>query len=761
MSDHTVRLKSTPVKPTKPPPVNRKEMSALHLPPDSLIPNTEFCRTWLNVHDAIKHLVVDEELKTLAEAVQKSKETCYKKVEILLNYASGLIHNELCPSLEFIVFVDNHSFVPTNHPNEIKGGAPDSVGILESVLKKLQEDERNRIPCHLTLTAVEEKTAVDAKVGPAQCGAYLGYANQARPDMVGMYGLSVSPRSFQIQYSCAAGLATSEEFNWTAQLGGILAYVCTLYLPRTDFAPRDTTISLATGRDILGPPLWDIDVGDKVYRNCKVQFVGQPWTRMTWVVKAETDNEEGPIMIKDSYRDVRTRFKEGDMYEILHKEGSAPGFAAVDREYEVKYTDTPITVSMKECTRIKTRLIMKTSGLALNHCKNIVDFFKGMYDILEAHRWMVTERKLLHRDISHGNIVVEAKDSPQIPKFTGKPPIFINEVLRGEPAPPMARLLDMDNCARLDTMAGETKTVVDATDQPLRYRTGTPKFIARSVAIGEILVECGVLPMPTLQSDIAEKYKRAYHEDISKLRSFSDANGSSHGGYPDAARIALIQTDPDFGADMFEHQPFHDAESVYWCIAAFVLLAKPLNSDVDENNDAFNEMWTCLAEHEVGNDNDKRLPLIHRCKWKHWLHRDLSFIADLMVALSFQVRPEWTLVTPGPDPLHLHEAMQRLILQYVHDWEKNRINVELDTVYSRAFTPVERKPMAQVCKHPLKGQVITSSTLGKRGSKTGRAQSGSKRLRKTGDDEPLGADLAELQQAWVDSQSVPVAAELL
>lgn len=34
-------------------------------------------------------------------------------------------------------------------------------------------------------------------------------------------------------------------------------------------------------------------------------------------------------------------------------------------------------------------------------------------------------------------------------------------------------------------------------------------------------------------------------------------------------------------------------------------------------------------------------------------------------------------------------------------------------------------------------------------------------LRKTGDDEPLGADLAELQQAWVDSQSTPVAAELL
>ncbi|KAF9491986.1 hypothetical protein BDN71DRAFT_1509889 [Pleurotus eryngii] len=57
--------------------------------------------------------------------------------------------------------------------------------------------------------------------------------------------------------------------------------------------------------------------------------------------------------------------------------------------------------------------------------------------------------------------------------------------------------------------------------------------------------------------------------------------------------------------------------------------------------------------------------------------------------------------------------------------------------------------MAPASKHPLIGSVITSSTLG------------SKRLRKTGDDEPLGADLAELQQAWVDSQSTPVATESL
>ncbi|KAF9491949.1 hypothetical protein BDN71DRAFT_1509859 [Pleurotus eryngii] len=91
---------------------------------------------------------------------------------------------------------------------------------------------------------------------------------------------------------------------------------------------------------------------------------------------------------------------------------------------------------------------------------------------------MVAERKLLHRDISHANIVVEAKDAQTIQKFKGtKPPVFINEILRGKPALSMARLLDLDNCANLKTSKVKLEEGKD-NDEPLRYRTGTLKFIA-------------------------------------------------------------------------------------------------------------------------------------------------------------------------------------------------------------------------------------------------------------------------------------------
>lgn len=218
--------------------------------------------------------------------------------------------------------------------------------------------------------------------------------------------------------------------------------------------------------------------------------------------------------------------------------------------------------------------------------------------------------------------------------------------------------------------------------------------------------------MPKLELEIAAAYEKVQRDDTSKLRKFSDAKGTSHGGYISFERVMLYQANRGLQVADYEHQPFHDAESGYWCIVVFVLLAKPLKNDVDVNQAGLSGVWTCIAEHEVGTA-DKRSPVITDNDWAVWLHKDLLFIAKLMVGLTSQIRPEWALLDPTPEPLHLHEAMQRLILQHVYDWEKNQINVELDTIRSRTFTPIERTPMAPVSAHLLIGQTIPSSTLGK------------------------------------------------
>lgn len=52
---------------------------------------------------------------------------------------------------------------------------------------------------------------------------------------------------------------------------------------------------------------------------------------------------------------------------------------------------------------------------------------------LVAHRWAVLERNIIHRDISHGNILVQAQDFKEEgdKDFEGKEhrPIFANEIV--------------------------------------------------------------------------------------------------------------------------------------------------------------------------------------------------------------------------------------------------------------------------------------------------------------------------------------------
>ncbi|KAG9223410.1 hypothetical protein CCMSSC00406_0007597 [Pleurotus cornucopiae] len=468
----------------------------------------------------------------------------------------------------------------------------------------------------------------------------------------------------------------------------------------------DPTISLAHNDDIFAAPTWNIDVGNKVYKNCQIVFVGQPWTRMTWVAKAGDDVD--PTMIKDPYRDVRTRFKEGDMYKILHEHGSVPGFACFEREYEVESTPgVPIAVTMYQLTRRKTRLIMKTCGLPLTKCKNDVDFFKGMCDVLEAHRWMVSERKLLHRDISDANIVVEVKDAPKIKKLKGlKRPVFINDVLHGTvKADPMARLIAMDNCANLAATAQAEEK--DDEDEPLRYRT-----------MSSLLSDFAVVPMPNFKSDISGKYQQAYRDDTSDLKALSDSNGTTHGSRLSRKLKADYEADPSRRFDDFEHHPRHDADSVYWCIVVFVLLAKFLHSDIVEENHGLRDIWLSIAEHEIGKTDDKLSSVITLNKWDKWLHKDLGFVFKLMVPLTRQFRPEWALLSPTPDPLHLHEAMQRLILEHVNTWETKELNVQLDTHTPRSYPKVERVPKAPGHHYPITGQIHRASSLGKRVSHT-------------------------------------------
>ncbi|KDQ32500.1 hypothetical protein PLEOSDRAFT_153815 [Pleurotus ostreatus PC15] len=656
-------------------------------------------------------ILKDKELLQLVNQFRATRQTDYGLLAQLLSRASVLIRVKYAKGKDLVVFRDTHSRSPKYHPTDTEAGAPDLVGLLEAISLLLDEDDTARIPWHHILTIIEEGKA-DRKDAPRQSVPYLASANQARPDLVGMYGVAISPVGYIIQYSCPAGLQTSEEFPWS-DLVPLVSYVYTLYVPHPDFATRDPSVTLADTGDVLGPPAWNIRDGDKVYEKCVVRVVGDPWHRMTWVAKVG----DTPITIKDSYRDVRSSFREGELYDILHKEGPAPGFLRVKKEYEVQWKrGCPITVTVDSTTRIKTRLIMHTWGESLRKCTSLVDLLKCMYDILEAHRWAVMERNIIHRDISHGNIFVQAKDSKgedeEEFKGTEHRPIFVNEIIENtKNADPMARLGDLDNAAELDRKAAVSPSFVarrDTIDEPLRYRTGTPKFIARSPALGCLLVADIQFPsMPELPIHLADRYAQVYSNDRSGLRTFCDDGPTRHGGVYTKEMERKHKKNRKLCKTQFEHRPRHDAESVFWCIVVFLLLAVPSGSAPEDplaldDPDEFGLTcaWKCIANHEIGQDGTGG------CTQSSLTLKTFSWIWQIKSAQS------GASLSRHLPPLHLHEAMQRIILQYIDLWKTQNKDVQFDTGRIRPAEIPDNRIMPQVSRKPSgNGQLVAAGSL--------------------------------------------------
>ncbi|KAF7431131.1 hypothetical protein PC9H_006851 [Pleurotus ostreatus] len=739
MADHFA-FTNSPLKNTKKAAGSRKEMSALEVKEEYITPYANFSQDHLNSppgSNLEELLEADTTLVALTEsyvsAVGKPQYSALCKV---LNHLS----EKFCGDNEPIVFVDHHTAYLKHHPNGYFDCSPDIPAMLKSRFLTYPSTS----PCKCAEwsdleTVVEVKNEHEYLDGITQLAAYLGLANQARPDKVGIYGLITSPSGYQIQYSDAGGLTTSPFSDWE-HLVPLASYAYTLYFPLPGRPRCDPTITRSSTR-IEDKPTWDVTFKGETYPACQVKFVGQPWKRMTWV--AQTAGKY-PTVIKDSYWAYGRTFKEGELYDLLQADGKpAPGFVRVITHGDVFNEEGPITSINIEphVYRVKTRLIMGTSGDPLAKTPSIQHFLMTMYDILEAHRWAVKRRNVIHRDISIGNIIINPKDKSKAELDESGRPIFINEVLtKAKHAPPVARLYDFDNGAEYDRKLAQTPSFKESLERSpdhehLRHRTGTPRYMARAVAAGRTL-ERGLAPfnsMPSLSSKVLVRYKKVHRAaGADPFRHFEDRHGMVHGvrlhglngdtgndeddsdksdddesnnDESDRDEFVVNKVEfPSFESDsvesdtgesgdeessdnesdgesgeaksavkapIFQHLPRHDAESVFWVIVVFLLRALPLGQrpKKDKNMKHLIPVWKCIASHEIKSDPgsfpfDLRAMLLSS-GWEQNLHKQLGSLAPMMEELVEQVKPEYShLPAPPPDDFHLHEAMQRILLNY-------------------------------------------------------------------------------------------------
>lgn len=384
------------------------------------------------------HLNNDSELPSIAKSTTVSQlvdeyakdpmNSNYTLMCKLLNAISEGVHGVFCclfsiprlksPSIdspaantELIVFIDHHTAELKYHPKNSKA-KPDLIAVNESFLNCYNPSDGpcTFAPWHATISPCEAKTKTNENEGDPQAATYLALLNQARPDMPGAYGLSISPQNYSILYSDPSGIFQSPTYTMTVdQLEPLIQYVYTLYHSRDDRFARDPSVTLANS-DPLHSPQWNVTSGGVTYEDCMVTAVGEPWTRMTWVAISRCPESGLPVAIKDSYRSIGRTWKEGDLFDLLQEKeelpqencmdpethkyqyppqagpafGPAPGWVHVLSHDDVKVGSRVIETPVPDCRRIKARLIMDSVGEPLDKCKTLFDFFGAMYDVLEG-----------------------------------------------------------------------------------------------------------------------------------------------------------------------------------------------------------------------------------------------------------------------------------------------------------------------------------------------------------------------------------------
>ncbi|KAJ8496234.1 hypothetical protein ONZ45_g12532 [Pleurotus djamor] len=708
-----------------------------------------FCKDYLRIPSGL--VDVANKITSTSRTLRDSTNSKFRQPPIIstLNRLSEEIHSVYAKDQERIVFVEVNAPL-AHHPDNYEDAPPQIVAIPSGIYKQLKNQE-SPIPWHHVYSVVEDLQVVDTTTDAASCGTALALLLQARPDLVCLYGLAAPNGAnrpsgsgvYGYEIRCCNPGGMDSQLYSSDNLVPMAGYIHLLYkrIPRL----FDPTITLSNADSVADAPLWDVRVDkDKVYKGCKVKKVGWPWNRMTWVVYT-FDGNGMPIVIKDSYRQEGVFFYERELYGVVHggevdREGAeegdtfeykfnqdTPGFCLVEEVFDVEWRPgKPIMVGRQGYRVTKTRMVMLTTGDPLTKCSSVLGFVKVMFDAIQAHRYAFEHLNIMHRDISIGNILINPKEARE-PRVLQSPnrPKFITEVLdvTKNCAPPLSRLIDLDGSAEYDASEVRTDRFEEALYEDhylhgkgkytkhIASHCGTPRFISRAnCAKGKNVNEHPFKPMPQLEGRAAEVYETAYSREKHPLRFFADKEGKDatfHGGSAKLNRPS---------SPWLQH-PRDDAESVFWVMLWFLLRAVPRHQPKDEesksddeedlHNNWFLFLWNLIESHEISSSHDSRSPilLVPKDNWPKYLHHRLSFVGPLLFELSEQVRPDYRRLQPEPEPLHLHEAITRILLKYIVKWENEGCDVELDCSKERStMGKWAERPKRKAESEPEKGR---------------------------------------------------------
>ena len=248
------------------------------------------------------------------------------------------------------------------------------------------------------------------------------------------------------------------------------------------------------------------------------------------------------------------------------------------------------------------------------------------------------------------------------------------------------------------------------------------------MAIGKYVTTLGSVQsvrMPRLEGEVKRRYEEM-HSGNPRYEVYNDTGNASHGGTSAQDRgISSRYLDRSL-ISAFYHRPEHDVESIYWSMVRVLLRVRPTISPQTRYAEGIHAAtWEALDAHQIYNRNDsidsRQIILDYSDEqWQSLFPAEMEDVAELMCKISEQVCPEYGL-WEWPEGKyrkdHLHEALQRLIFEYLYTHRNNDIVLDPSGLRSKTIpTPAAAEKRRE-----------KTETASRQGSQMGSGSRGSKR----------------------------------
>ncbi|KAJ8481082.1 hypothetical protein ONZ51_g6251 [Trametes cubensis] len=597
-----------------------------------------------------------------------------------------------------IVFLPPHNGPLAHFPNGDPKSSPCLVGVYELAgglsFATHRDGTYRNIPYHRVETIVELGSRGGEYVARVRASEGIHEFLQARPDRPACYAMSATPNAFELLYGSPVGLQISQAVFWT-EIKTLCAYVYSLYDPPDGHILYDRTVTWQEPPGSpFGAPTWTVITEDLELSGAVIDFMGHPCGRQTAIFRAEAAGWQAPIIIKDYYFNGDKIYEEAELLHFnIHRGSYVPGVVRLLSFQNVANNGELIIFRhpTQRFVMMKRRLVFADVGIRLEHAKSVNDLLMAMYDVLEVHRTVAARRHVLHRDMSLANILMYPQRNlcEELPWMEDMSPL-IDDVLGGakrvgEAQESRGLMIDFDHSTLLYDEEQRPEVQHDM-ELELRCRIGTPIYIARAVnvaAVPGLLTSLHYQRMPLLAGKAKELYLKAYGN--ARYDQYNDLpdGPTFHGGISRTRDEDELERITD--GLPFRHRWEHDAESVFWAMYSILLRVRPQNDEETPRSQSNAEYaWGILKNHYIPErdadgvvryyDDRQSLLYLPRKGFASAFLPSMNDVALLLHSIAAQVNPSYALMDPLP-PFedHLHEAMQRLILQYLVDHEDKPI----------------------------------------------------------------------------------------